>query len=207
VSAGSGAGAPPSGGRGRRAFVVVPVVAFMALAALLYVRLYSGDPSALPSALIGRPAPDLTLPALEGLRGDDGAVPGFSRADLATGEVTVVNVFASWCAPCREEHPSLLRLRESGVRLFGLNYKDAPENARRFLGGLGNPYQKVGVDPGGRAAIEWGVYGVPETFVVDGEGRIAFKFVGPLTDESVEKTLRPQIEKARAANQKPAASS
>jgi len=206
VSRESEALAPAAGWR-RRGFVAVPVVVFVALAALLYVRLYSGDPSALPSALIGRPAPDLTLPALEGLTGDGGAVPGFSRADLATGEVTVVNVFASWCAPCHQEHPVLLRLSQSGVRMFGLNYKDAPENARRFLGGLGNPYQKVGVDPGGRAAIEWGVYGVPETFVVGGDGRIAFKFVGPLTDEAAEKTLRPQIEKARAASQKPAAAS
>ncbi|MGA0533148.1 DsbE family thiol:disulfide interchange protein [Hansschlegelia sp. KR7-227] len=181
----------------RRRLLLLPVLLFVALAALLYGRLFSGDPAALPSALIGRPAPDVALPPLERLTGDAGAVPGFSRADLAAGEVTVVNVFASWCAPCRIEHPLLMTLKDKGVRLFGINYKDDPENARRFLGGLGNPFAKVGVDPSGRAAIDWGVYGVPETFVVDGQGRIAFKFVGPLTDEAMTKTLLPEIEKAK----------
>lgn len=186
---------PPSG---RRRYLLIPLVVFAALAALLYGRLYSGDPAALPSALIGRPAPDMTLPALDGLTRQGAPVPGFSRADLTTGEVTLVNVFASWCAPCREEHPMLMKLREQGVRIVGLNYKDSPDNARRFLGGLGNPYGQVGVDPGGRASIEWGVYGVPETFVVDGQGRIAFKFVGPLSEESVRTKLTPAIEKAKA---------
>lgn len=183
----------------RKLIVAIPIVLFGALAVLLYARLYSGDPSALPSALIGRPAPDLALPPLEGLKGDDGAIPGFSRADLATGEVTLVNVFGSWCGPCRDEHPLLVSLAKSGQRMVGLNYKDSPENARRFLGGLGNPYSRVGVDPNGRAAIEWGVYGVPETFVVDGKGRIAFKHVGPLTEESVRLKLLPAIAKAKAA--------
>jgi cytochrome c biogenesis protein CcmG/thiol:disulfide interchange protein DsbE len=185
---------------GRRKLVLlVPLVIFVALAALLYARLFSGDPSTLPSALIGRPAPDLALPPLEGLTADGAAVPGFSRAELASGEVTIVNVFASWCAPCREEHPVLMDLKARGLRLFGLNHKDSPENARRFLGGLGNPFSRVGVDPNGRASIEWGVYGVPETFVVDGQGRIAFKFVGPLTAAAVETKLLPEIEKAKAA--------
>jgi cytochrome c biogenesis protein CcmG/thiol:disulfide interchange protein DsbE len=125
-------------------------------------------------------------------------MPGFSRADLLSGEVTVVNVFASWCVPCRQEHPVLMQMRQAGIRLFGLNYKDDPENARRFLGGLGNPFSRVGVDPNGRGAIEWGVYGVPETFVVTGDGRIAYKFVGPLTPETFEAVLKPQIEKAKA---------
>lgn len=189
----------PRSSFGRRKYLAIPLVAFVALAALLYTRLFSGDPATLPSALIGRPAPDMALPALEGLVADGAAIPGFSRSDLATGEVTVVNVFASWCGPCRLEHPVLMSLKASGARIFGLNYKDAPENARRFLGGLGNPFSRVGVDEAGRAAIEWGVYGVPETFVVDGKGRIAFKFVGPLTEEAAQVKLLPEIEKAKAA--------
>ncbi|MFD1331046.1 DsbE family thiol:disulfide interchange protein [Methylopila musalis] len=189
-----------SGSGLRRALIAAPVIAFALLAALLYGRLHSGDPSTLPSALIGRPAPELTLPALDGLTTDAGvASPGFGRADLAGGEVSVVNVFASWCGPCRQEHPLLVALKDEGVRLIGLNYKDKPDNALRFLRGLGNPYARVGVDASGRAAIEWGVYGVPETFVVTGDGRIAFKYVGPLTAEAVEKTLKPEIEKARTA--------
>lgn len=184
--------------KGRRRYLLIPLVIFVALATLLYGRLFSGDPSTLPSALIGRPAPDLVLPALDGLARDGTPVPGFSRADLATGEVTLVNVFASWCGPCREEHPTLMALKAQGLRIVGLNYKDAPENARRFLGSLGDPYERVGVDQGGRAAIDWGVYGVPETFVVDGQGRIAFKFVGPLSEESVRTKLMPAIEKAKA---------
>ena len=183
---------------GRRRYLLIPLVVFAALAALLYGRLYSGDPAALPSALIGRPAPDMTLPALDGLTRDGVAIPGLSRADLTTGEVTLVNVFASWCGPCREEHPVLMALKDKGFRIVGLNYKDGAENARRFLGGLGNPYGKVGVDDAGRASIEWGVYGVPETFVVDGQGRIAFKFVGPLSEESARAKLLPAIEKAKA---------
>lgn len=184
---------------GRRLLIALPVVAFAALAALLYVRLYSGDPQALPSALIGKPAPDLTLPALDGLSAEGKPVPGFARAELAAGEVTVVNMWASWCGPCRIEHPSLIALQKDGVRMFGVNYKDNPENARRFLGGLGNPFSHVGVDADGRAAIEWGVYGVPETFVVDGKGRIAFKHVGPIADEAAVAKLKAAIEKAKAA--------
>jgi len=184
---------------GRRRYLLIPLIVFAGLAALLYGRLYSGDPAALPSALIGRPAPDMALPPLEGLSRNGQPVAGFSRADLATSEVTLVNVFASWCAPCREEHPLLMRLKDEGLRIVGINHKDSPDNARRFLGGLGNPYGRVGVDPAGRASIEWGVYGVPETFVVDGQGRIVFKVVGPLTEEGVRQKLMPAIEKAKAA--------
>lgn len=183
----------------RRLIVAIPVIAFAVLAALLYGRLFSGNPSTLPSALIGRPAPDLTLPALEGLKRDGADIPGFSRAELADGQVTVVNVFGSWCGPCREEHPELMAIAGSGVRMYGLNYKDQPENARRFLGGLGNPFSRVGVDPNGRAAIEWGVYGVPETFVVDGKGRIVFKQVGPILDEAARAKVLAEVEKAKAA--------
>ncbi|MFD1704792.1 DsbE family thiol:disulfide interchange protein [Methylopila henanensis] len=183
----------------RRALFAIPFVAVALGAWFFYASLVSGrDPSALPSALIGRPAPELALPPLAGLLLDGKPSPGFDGTDLADGEVKLVNVFASWCGPCRVEHPVLVDLKSKGVRLFGLNYKDTAENARRFLGGLGNPYERVGVDPNGRAGVEWGVYGVPETFVVDGEGRIRFKFVGPLTPEAVAKTLSPEIAKARA---------
>jgi cytochrome c biogenesis protein CcmG/thiol:disulfide interchange protein DsbE len=198
-------GATNSPGFARRAIFFVPLA--VVLAGIVFfvsgpTGLLSGrDPAALPSALLGRAAPDTTLPALDGLRSDSGPIPGFSRADLSGGGVTVVNVFASWCAPCRDEHPTLMKLKESGVRIVGLNYKDDPENARRFLGGLGLPYERVGADPSGRAGVEWGVYGVPETFVITGDGRIAYKFVGPLSDDTAETVLKPQIEKARAQAQ------
>ncbi|WP_029353562.1 DsbE family thiol:disulfide interchange protein [Bosea sp. 117] len=185
--------------RRRRILVLLPLVAFLALAGLFYGRLFSGDPSRLPSALIGRPAPALDLPPLEGLTRDGAAVPGLSSAALK-GEVTVLNVFASWCVPCRDEHPYLVELSKmGGFRLVGLNYKDDAENARRFLGRFGNPYAAVGVDAGGRAAIEWGVYGVPETFVVGRDGRIAYKYVGPIDAEGLKTRLLPEIEKAKAA--------
>ncbi len=181
----------------RRILFLAPAAIFLALAGLFLVRLFAGDASRVPSALIGRPVPALDLPALEGLRGPSGAVPGLRAADLAGGGVTLVNVWASWCAPCRLEHPLLIALsREPGVRVVGINYKDDPENARRFLGALGNPFAAVGVDPNGRSAIEWGVYGVPETFVVDGQGRIRHKHIGPLTPETMA-GFREQIARAR----------
>jgi cytochrome c biogenesis protein CcmG/thiol:disulfide interchange protein DsbE len=176
---------------------MLPLLAFAALAVLFYVRLGAGDAARIPSALIGKSAPQRDLPALEGLKAGDKAIPGIAAADLKQGQVTVVNVFASWCGPCHEEHPVLAAFAESGkARLVGINYKDDPENARRFLGRLGNPYAAVGVDENGRAAIDWGVYGVPETFVVKGDGTIAYKIVGPLTTEIVAQKLLPAIEAA-----------
>lgn len=169
----------------RRWFVLAPLIVFALLAALFLVRLFSGDPGRLPSALIGKPAPSFALPALEGLMRDGTPVPGLSTADLKGG-VTVVNVWASWCAPCREEHPVLVELaKDPSIRLVGINYKDQPENARRFLGALGNPFAAVGEDANGRAAIDWGVYGVPESFVIAPDGTIAYKQVGPLTAEAI----------------------
>jgi len=166
---------------GVRLIHLVPVVAFAALAVLFLIRLFSGDPSRVPSALIGRPVPAFALAPLPGLTTGGQPVPGLSDADLRTGAITVVNVWASWCAPCRQEHPALMELaKDSSVRVVGINYKDNPENARRFLGQLGNPFSAVGVDPSGRAAIDWGVYGVPETFVVGPDGRIRHKHIGPL---------------------------
>jgi cytochrome c biogenesis protein CcmG, thiol:disulfide interchange protein DsbE len=159
----------------RSRLLFLPVLAFAALAGLFLVRLLSGaDPARVPSALIGRPAPTLALPPVAGL-----STPGLAPGDLRGG-VTVVNVWASWCAPCRVEHPQLVALAKAGVRVVGINYKDEPENARRFLGMLGNPFAAVGADRDGRAAIEWGVYGVPETFIVGPDGTVRHKLVGEL---------------------------
>ena len=150
------------------------------------------DPSLVRSVLIDKPAPEFAMPAVPGL-----GVPGFDTASLK-GQVTVVNVFASWCIPCRDEHPLLLALRDvSNVRLFGINQSDAPENAVAFLTELGNPYAAVGADRDRRVSIDWGVYGVPETFVVDAKGIITFKHVGPLTPQSMDEQLLPAIELAR----------
>jgi cytochrome c biogenesis protein CcmG/thiol:disulfide interchange protein DsbE len=180
----------------------LPALVFLGLAALFYVRLGAGDPSTIPSALIGRPAPTFALPALPGLEGHGGGtVPGLATADLTDGKPSIVNVFASWCAPCREEHPILLKLAQTpGVRLVGIDYKDDTGNARRFLNALGNPYERVGVDASGRSAIDWGVYGVPETFVVDGQGRIVLKHVGPLTEQAIQADLLPALKNAGVAS-------
>jgi len=183
--------APP-----RRWLAYLPLAAFLALAGLFLIRLYSGDPQRLPSPLIGKPAPAFALPALEG-----SGLPGFADADLRAGKVTLVNVFASWCGPCRDEHPLLIELTKNaelaraGVRLVGLAYKDEPGNSLKFLKEMGNPYALIGVDRSGRVGIDWGVYGVPETFVVTGEGTIAYKLIGPLSPERLARELMPQIEK------------
>ncbi len=187
-----------AGGRSK-AWVFFPLAIFLACVVLFQFALKSGDPSKLPSALIGKPAPPTAFTALEGLSGPSGPVPGFTSEELARGQVTVVNFWASWCAPCVEEHPLLVELANShGVRLFGVNYKDEPEKARRFLGRYGNPFSAMGVDAKGRGAIEWGVYGMPETFVVDGQGRIVYKHVGPLTGKSVAEKVLPAVRAAAA---------
>jgi cytochrome c biogenesis protein CcmG/thiol:disulfide interchange protein DsbE len=180
-----------------RVWRILPVALFSAIAALFLIGLYGRPPSTIPSALIGKPAPAFALPANAELQASDGKpVPGLALADLKGRGVTVVNVFASWCVPCRDEHPQLLALSRSGVRLVGINYKDDPENARRFLGSLGNPYSAVGSDASGRTAVEWGVYGVPESFVVDSEGIIRFKQIGPISPEQLASVVLPQIEAA-----------
>jgi cytochrome c biogenesis protein CcmG, thiol:disulfide interchange protein DsbE len=187
---------PPRGRR--RLGVLIPLILFTALALLFWYGLQTGDPSRLPSALIGKPVPEFTLPPLDGLNAGGSQVPGFTNADLAQGEPTIVNVWASWCVPCHEEHPLLTKLAErSGLSLFGINYKDNEDSARRFLGRYGNPFTRVGVDRTGRAAIDWGVYGVPETYVIAGDGTIAYRHVGPLTEESLEQQILPAIGHAK----------
>ncbi|WP_026791458.1 DsbE family thiol:disulfide interchange protein [Pleomorphomonas oryzae] len=174
---------------------LVPLALFLALAVLFYARLSAGDPSEVPSALIGKPVPDFRLDGIAGLTRDGAPVAGLSSGDLAKG-VFVVNVFASWCAPCRAEHPLLTDLaKDQRIRLYGLNYKDADDQALRFLNGLGNPYAAIGADRNGRVGIDWGVYGVPETFVV-ANGRITAKLVGPLTPQRISAELMPAIDKA-----------
>jgi cytochrome c biogenesis protein CcmG/thiol:disulfide interchange protein DsbE len=175
-----------------------PLAIFLVMALLFAFALRSGDPSKLPSALIGRPAPAIDLPALEGL--NDGARPigGFATADLAKGEVTVVNFWASWCVPCVQEHPLLVALKEqTGVKVYGVNYKDKTATARRFLGRYGNPFAAVGVDASGRAAIEWGVTGMPETFILNGKGEIVYKHIGPISPETLESKIMPAVRGAK----------
>jgi len=183
----------------RRILVLVPLVAFLALAGLFMLRLSAGDPSRIPSTLIGRAAPATNLPPLRGLTRAGKEVPGLDSAAFA-GEVTLLNVWASWCVPCRDEAALLMVLApDRRIRVAGMNYKDQPEDAIRFLARYGNPFVANGVDANGRAAIEWGVYGVPESFVVGRDGRIAYKLIGPITPENLDNTLKPEIEKALAA--------
>jgi len=183
----------------RRLIVLIPLAVFLALAVLFLVRLGSDDPSRVPSALIGRPVPETSLPPVAGLERDGKPMPGITAADFK-GAVTVVNVWSSWCVPCRDEAPLLMRLAgERRVRIIGINYKDQPDNARRFLGRFGNPFSAAGADESGRASIEWGVYGVPETFLVGGDGRIAFKLIGGINSDNLDRVLKPEIDKELAA--------
>jgi cytochrome c biogenesis protein CcmG, thiol:disulfide interchange protein DsbE len=183
----------------RRLIVLLPLVVFLAVVALFLIRLFAGDPSRIPSALIGQPAPQTTLPPVAGLERDGKPVPGIDPASFK-GAVTLLNVWASWCVPCHDEAPLLMQLAQnSKLRIVGINYKDEAENARRFLGRYGDPFAAAGADANGRAAIEWGVYGVPETFIIGRDGRIAYKLVGPITPENLETTIKPEIEKALGA--------
>jgi cytochrome c biogenesis protein CcmG, thiol:disulfide interchange protein DsbE len=185
-----------SGKKQRNLLLLLPLIVFLALAALFFYRLGAGDPARIPSALIGRPAPVTDLPPLHGLQRDGKAVPGLSGTTFQDS-VTLVNVWASWCVPCHDEAPLLEQLaKDKRIRLVGINYKDSPDNARRFLNRYGNPFSAVGRDEAGRASIDWGVYGVPETFLVGRDGRIAYKLVGPITADNLARTLVPEIEKA-----------
>jgi cytochrome c biogenesis protein CcmG, thiol:disulfide interchange protein DsbE len=177
----------------------LPLIGFAVLAALflyMFVARQGRDPTVLPSPLIGRASPAFTLEALPG-----SGKPGLSDADLRQGHTTIVNLFASWCGPCRVEHPSLRALAENpilknnGVRLVGVAYKDEPANALKFLSSEGDPYAAIGMDLKGRAAIDWGLTGVPETFVVRGDGTIAYKYTGPITEQALREKVLPEIEK------------
>jgi cytochrome c biogenesis protein CcmG/thiol:disulfide interchange protein DsbE len=187
-----------SGKKRRNILVLLPLAAFLALAALFLYQLGSGDPSRLPSALIGRPAPPTDLPPLTGLERGGKMLPGLSNAAFQ-GELTLVNVWASWCVPCADEVPFLEKLsKDKRIKLVGINYKDPPDNARRFLNRYGNPFVAVGVDASGRTSIDWGVYGVPETYLIGRDGTIAYKLVGPVTAENLVKVIEPEIVKAAA---------
>jgi cytochrome c biogenesis protein CcmG/thiol:disulfide interchange protein DsbE len=185
--------------RRRRIVVLVPLFAFLGLALLFLIRLGAGDASRIPSALIGKPAPQTELPGVAGLERDGKIVPGLTAGDFK-GQVTVLNVWASWCVPCVAEAPLLVRLaRDPRIHVVGINQKDSTDNARRFLTRYGNPFAAIGVDTNGRASIEWGVYGVPETFLVGRDGRILYKLIGELTAQNLEQVVKPEIEKAIAA--------
>ena len=172
----------------RRLLYLLPILVFVGVGIGLAVGL-TRDPSTLPSALLDQPVPPFALPPIEGLPGE-----GLTSADLE-GEVSLVNVFASWCVPCRAEHPLLLGLAERGVVINGIDYKDPPGQAAGWIAELGNPFARIGADRDGRVAIDWGVYGVPETFVIDREGRIRYRFVGPLQPRDLEETLLPMLER------------
>ena len=177
--------------------VALPLLIFAGLAGLFFYALQTGDPSKLPSAMIGKPVPEFTLPPLDGLKADDGApAQSFTSGDLANGEPTIVNVFASWCVPCLQEHPMLMALaKDTDVRLYGINYKDDAASARRFLGRYGDPFARVGADRSGRTAIDFGVYGVPETYVISGDGKIAYRHVGPLTEQAINEKILPLMQR------------
>lgn len=179
---------------------LLPLVIVIVLGGLFAAMMLSDhNPKEIPSALIDKPAPEFDLGPVVGLMRDGEQVPGFKRDDLL-GEVTVVNVFASWCVPCRAEHKYLIDLaRDNRFQIAGLNYKDTNAKAQRFLGELGNPYDRVGFDSG-RAGIEWGVYGVPETFIVDKKGQIRYKFIGPLGEASYRDVFLPELEKVLSEN-------
>lgn len=184
------AGAPAKSGF--RPWMLIPALgAFMVMSTFL-LSLGREDKDVLPSVLIDKPAPEFALGPLK-----DGA-PGFSTADLKAPGVKLVNIWASWCGPCRIEHPYIEALAREGIVVHGINYKDSPDNAERFLAELGDPYTLIGTDESGRVGIEWGVYGVPETFVIDGKGHIVYKHVGPIQGPDIEKRIRPAIAEAES---------
>lgn len=172
--------------------MLAPPLIFAVLGALFYVGMQREDPDALPSAMEGRSAPSVALTQL-------GETAPFDDAALRTGGVKLVNYWASWCAPCRAEHPNLEALAEEGIPIYGINYKDEPGKALGFLEELGNPYVEMGADPKGRTALDWGLYGVPETYVIDGDGTVILRFAGPITQRSLEGKIRPAIAAAEAS--------
>ena len=177
---------------------LLPVLIFLAVAGLFAVALRTGEPTKLPSTLIGKRVPSSSFPQIEGLVANSRPVPGFSDADLAKGHVSLVNFWASWCASCMADHALIADLKaKTNVDVFGVDYKDSAIEARRFLSRYGNPYTAVGADESGRTAIDWGVYGMPETFVINGQGEVVYKHVGAMSEEAIASKIIPAIEAAR----------
>ncbi len=183
-------GGDGKGGKLFRLAYFIPAIVFGVIAGYFLWGLDPDrDPREIPSVMIDKPVPEFELAPIEGMKG-----PGLAAADLRNGQVTLVNFFASWCVPCRVEHPILTELVErDGVRLVGINYKNEPEEARAWLAELGNPYAQIGADTSGRAGIEWGVYGLPETFVIDKQGRIRYRHVGPIDARALKWEIRPTL--------------
>lgn len=169
--------------------MIAPPVIFAGLAAMFVIGMQRENPDELPTALAGKPAPKVQMVALSDL-------PSFDDATLRDGEVKLVNFWASWCAPCRVEHPNLEAMAAQGITVYGVNYKDKPEAALKFLAELGNPYTAIGQDDDGRMGLNWGVYGVPETYLIDGDGNIVMRHAGPITQRTIETTLGPALQKA-----------
>ena len=179
----------------KRALFLLPLIVFVIIAGVLFVNLVRPQNIALPSTLVDKPAPSVALPPL------DSSVKGFGPQDLRAGRVTVINVWASWCVQCRLEAPALAALsQQRGFALYGFVYKDTPEKARAFLNDVGNPFSRIGIDRSGRAGIEWGVYGAPETFIVDGKGIVRERFVGPISDEALRSDILPAVAQAQTAS-------
>ena len=178
---------------------LIIVAAFMVFLLYFLVSKKVEESSHLPSPLIGKPVPEFALAPIPNAMGDSGPIPGLSSAAFKTGKVSILNVWATWCAPCVAEYPLLIELSQQGIPIYGIYYKDKPEAARRFLATHGNPFRAIGADESGFTAIDFGVYGVPETFVIDGDGKIAFRYPGPLSPEVIEEKIMPAIKKAERA--------
>ena len=175
----------------RNLLLILPPLVFLAFATVAYLGLRRENPGELPSSLVGDPAPSIDRTVA--LRAD----PAPTDADLRAPGVKLVNFWASWCGPCRAEHPQLTALAAEGIPVIGINYKDSPDQALGFLSELGDPFGRIGADATGRTALDWGIYGVPETFVVDADGKVLLRFPGPLTVEAVENRLRPAMAAAQ----------
>ncbi len=169
--------------------MLLPPAIFLTFVVMFGIGMWREDPDALPSAREGQKAPALSVTQMPGK-------PGFTAETLRDGEVKLVNFWASWCAPCRAEHPNLEKLAAEGLPIYGINYKDVPENAAGFLEQLGDPYRAIGVDGQGRTGLDWGLYGVPETYVIAGDGTVILRFAGPVTQRVIDETLRPALERA-----------
>ncbi len=183
---------------------LIPVVLFGIVAGVFLIALFWGNPGQLPSTLIGKPIPQFYAPPVPGVTDQTGAqIPGFGNKDLADGNnLTLVNVWATWCASCRLEHPVLMTLKQRlGVRVYGIDYKDDDTAARRYLNVHGNPFEKLGKDDSGRIAIELGVYGVPETFLIDRDGTVLLRHPGPVTEEIIQTLIKPAIVAANRKHQ------